>query len=191
MIHEVPLKGGLATSSFRNGQLMHVIGRRADFPALGKSTWLSRPLPHTPHIPDMHLPFPLYSPISSTTCRKSHQNPFAPMSSTNGPNPGPDPDSNQRGQDHVQPGPFKCNVCQRTYARIDHLARHFRSRKVTLENFRSRYNWVLTITAFRYLRKTISMRGLLEDFQQAVRIEQKYLEPLQFVHVSNLLVVTY
>ncbi|KFY88805.1 hypothetical protein V498_06665 [Pseudogymnoascus sp. VKM F-4517 (FW-2822)] len=49
------------------------------------------------------------------------------MSSTNGPNPGPDPDSNQRGQDHVQPGPFKCNVCQRTYARIDHLARHFRS----------------------------------------------------------------
>jgi hypothetical protein len=25
-------------------------------------------------------------------------------------------------------GPLKCNICQRTYSRIDHLARHFRSR---------------------------------------------------------------
>lgn len=25
--------------------------------------------------------------------------------------------------------PFKCNICQRNYTRVDHLARHYRSRK--------------------------------------------------------------
>ncbi len=25
-------------------------------------------------------------------------------------------------------GPFQCNICQRSYGRLDHLARHFRSR---------------------------------------------------------------
>lgn len=28
--------------------------------------------------------------------------------------------------------PFVCNLCQKTYGRIDHLARHFRSRKWSL-----------------------------------------------------------
>lgn len=42
---------------------------------------------------------------------------------------GAGPDPNQRGQSQVSPSPFKCNVCQRTYARIDHLSRHFRLRK--------------------------------------------------------------
>lgn len=79
------------------------------------------------------------------------------MNSTDVTDPDPDPDSNQRGQNQVQPGPFKCNVCQRTYARIDHLARHFRSRNVTLESLRSRKDLVLTTTTFRYLRETISM----------------------------------
>jgi hypothetical protein len=27
--------------------------------------------------------------------------------------------------------PFVCNVCHKTYGRTDHLARHFRSRKLT------------------------------------------------------------
>ncbi|RDL31062.1 Uncharacterized protein BP5553_09851 [Venustampulla echinocandica] len=43
------------------------------------------------------------------------------------PNPNPNPNPNRGGPNQIQPGPFKCNVCQRTYARIDHLSRHFRS----------------------------------------------------------------
>jgi uncharacterized Zn-finger protein len=42
----------------------------------------------------------------------------------------PDPDHNNLNPtpDQPVPSPFKCNVCQRSYSRIDHLARHFRSR---------------------------------------------------------------
>lgn len=29
----------------------------------------------------------------------------------------------------AEAAPFSCNVCQRSYTRIDHLARHYRSRK--------------------------------------------------------------
>ncbi|KAK0101287.1 hypothetical protein ONS95_006464 [Cadophora gregata] len=43
-----------------------------------------------------------------------HQNPGADRKS---PTPVP----------NAAPSPFKCNVCQRSYSRVDHLARHFRS----------------------------------------------------------------
>lgn len=39
------------------------------------------------------------------------------------------PDPRRDEEDRAQPSPFKCNVCQRTYARIDHLSRHFRLRE--------------------------------------------------------------
>lgn len=34
--------------------------------------------------------------------------------------------------DETSANPFVCNVCKRSYSRIDHLARHYRSREVAL-----------------------------------------------------------
>lgn len=36
-----------------------------------------------------------------------------------------------------QASPFSCNVCGRSYTRLDHLARHFRSRLTSLHPTRS------------------------------------------------------
>lgn len=41
--------------------------------------------------------------------------------------------------------PFVCNVCQKTYGRIDHLARHFRSRKCSIFSDRMRVSLTVRI----------------------------------------------
>jgi len=36
------------------------------------------------------------------------------------------------GDGQVSENPFVCNICKKSYSRIDHLARHYRSRELAL-----------------------------------------------------------
>jgi hypothetical protein len=42
---------------------------------------------------------------------------------------GPGPGGIAQSGEAPPENPFSCNVCKRTYTRVDHLARHYRSRR--------------------------------------------------------------
>lgn len=72
--------------------------------------------------------------------------------------------SDNEGQDQdLRNAPFACNVCKRSYSRVDHLARHHRSRgsptnllpRNPSDDFLGSRGTILTVS--RHSRETVSM----------------------------------
>lgn len=62
-----------------------------------------------------------------------------------------------QNQTQPQSSPFSCNLCGRSYTRLDHLARHFRSRK----QFISIPEW--TLIDDQTLKRSLSrVRGVIK-----------------------------
>lgn len=64
--------------------------------------------------------------------------------------------------------PFVCNLCKKTYTRLDHLGRHYRTRDSL--NLSSAPHLLI---ACRYQRETLSLRPMRQEVLQSVSLSSR------------------
>jgi Fungal Zn(2)-Cys(6) binuclear cluster domain len=81
--------------------------------------------------------------------------------------------------------PFSCNICRRSYTRIDHLARHYRSRK--LPQLYPVMCTITLLTALRFPRTSVRLQRLWQDVCPGVSLSFQRSRPCFLVAHSSLL----